>query len=114
MSVLVAQQAPDFTAQTVMPDGSFRAEMPLVTGNHVFGLLIRNPEGVSRSANLAVGHCSELPSRGRLGHRSARLLVGRVAGEREHRQREQHCADRHGERDRRRDASPVLAVLVRR
>jgi uncharacterized repeat protein (TIGR01451 family) len=37
-----------------MPDGKFRAALPLQVGDNVFGILIRNPEGISRGANLAV------------------------------------------------------------
>jgi hypothetical protein len=37
-----------------MPDGTFRSDMRLDVGDNVFGILIRNAEGISRSANLVV------------------------------------------------------------
>jgi uncharacterized repeat protein (TIGR01451 family) len=38
----------------IMPDGTFRTDLHLDVGENVFGLLIRNAAGISRSANLAV------------------------------------------------------------
>jgi uncharacterized repeat protein (TIGR01451 family) len=44
----------DGTTVPVNPDGTFQAALPLKRGNNPFGLLVRNPAGVSRIVNLLV------------------------------------------------------------
>jgi len=57
---LVGRTAPDNTVEmdgkplVVAADGTFSAEMKLKMGNNIYGLLVRNPQGYLRLANVQV------------------------------------------------------------